>query len=535
MMSQPHQSRRSESDSCNQRLWMHSAAAAAFVATAAAASAAESSTATVAAAAPAATPFAASSSSSSSTAAAATTDAKFSFSARDTDLSVPLPSLKYPIVLVHGYLGYASLLRTPSGRDLLTSPVDGEPLLEYFGSVRRHLRKASDQGITVITPVNPPAASIAIRARKLRLALGLQSNKEKREAEAATGISGGGGDGDGVTESSLGTDHSQRTISASREAQSAASSHPPSGFSDDAPSQAEQATTSKVEFRNTAGDEGAGSGPSASSSSSEGGTSIILGGASINLDSYEGKFHLIAHSMGGLDCRYLIASLDRRGAYESDPQLARKRIASLTTIGSPHRGSPIADMVLDVIDVPLTFRSGSDHLASAWTWNKISQWIGAAVGVDVGGISNLSTEQMAGFNERVRDVEGVTYQSYAGYRRFKRISPWYLPAKWIARFGARHDHSDPASLCGPRGVYCAGGPNDGLVSVGSARWGRFAGVAPLDHLEQIGLGMLGDKHLPLYRQIVFGLKELEEREERQAADAIEAAEQRRQMEQPWQP
>ena len=508
------------------------------MATATAAGAVESSTATaVAAAAPHITAAAAPcSSSSSSSVADADAETPFAYSSRDTDLSVPLPSLKYPIVLVHGYLGYASLVRTPSGRNLLTSPVDGEPILEYFGSVRRHLRKLSNQGITVITPVNPPAASIAIRARKLRLALGLQSIKERREAEAAEGISGGRGGGDGVTETALGSDHSQRTVSASREAKSAASSHPPTGAGEETPSQ-QQAASNNVEFRNTGG--AAPSGDQSSSApnggGSGGGTSIILGGASINLDSYQGKFHLIAHSMGGLDCRYLIASLARRGAYESEPQLARKRIASLTTIGSPHRGSPIADMVLDVIDVPLTFRSGAEELRGAWTWNKISQRIGAAVGVDVTGISNLSTESMVGFNERVRDVDGVCYQSYAGHRRFKMLSPWYLPARWIRQFGERHEHNDPSNLCGPAGVHCAGGPNDGLVSVGSARWGRFKGVVPLDHLEQIGLGMLGDKHLPLYRQIVFALKEIEDREDAEAAAAKESAEQREEIEQPWQP
>src|SRR5713101_2070415 len=42
--------------------------------------------------------------------------------------------------------------------------------------------------------------------------------------------------------------------------------------------------------------------------------------------------HLIAHSMGGLDSRYLISRLDMA-----------PRVLSLTTIGTPHRGSPFAD------------------------------------------------------------------------------------------------------------------------------------------------------------------------------------------------
>ena len=42
--------------------------------------------------------------------------------------------------------------------------------------------------------------------------------------------------------------------------------------------------------------------------------------------------HIIAHSMGGLDARYMISRLDMAD-----------RVLSLTTIATPHRGSPFAD------------------------------------------------------------------------------------------------------------------------------------------------------------------------------------------------
>src|SRR5207245_1759279 len=44
------------------------------------------------------------------------------------------------------------------------------------------------------------------------------------------------------------------------------------------------------------------------------------------------RVHLFAHSMGGLDARYLISRLEMA-----------EQVASLTTIGTPHRGSPFAD------------------------------------------------------------------------------------------------------------------------------------------------------------------------------------------------
>jgi triacylglycerol lipase len=44
------------------------------------------------------------------------------------------------------------------------------------------------------------------------------------------------------------------------------------------------------------------------------------------------RVNVIAHSMGGLDARYAISRLGLDA-----------RVASLTTIGTPHRGTPIAD------------------------------------------------------------------------------------------------------------------------------------------------------------------------------------------------
>src|SRR5262245_25202212 len=49
------------------------------------------------------------------------------------------------------------------------------------------------------------------------------------------------------------------------------------------------------------------------------------------------KVHVLAHSMGGLDARHAITKVPGVSA----------RVATLVTIGTPHRGSPVADAVLD--------------------------------------------------------------------------------------------------------------------------------------------------------------------------------------------
>ncbi|HEX8203455.1 MAG TPA: alpha/beta fold hydrolase, partial [Isosphaeraceae bacterium] len=55
-------------------------------------------------------------------------------------------------------------------------------------------------------------------------------------------------------------------------------------------------------------------------------------GAQIRAAFPDEPVHIIAHSMGGLDARALLADAGWRG-----------RVLSLTTIGTPHRGSALAD------------------------------------------------------------------------------------------------------------------------------------------------------------------------------------------------
>ena len=56
-------------------------------------------------------------------------------------------------------------------------------------------------------------------------------------------------------------------------------------------------------------------------------------------DSNMDKVHIIGHSMGGLDARHMLYD-GRQDQFES-------KIASVTTIGTPHWGSSFADYVLE--------------------------------------------------------------------------------------------------------------------------------------------------------------------------------------------
>ncbi len=60
-----------------------------------------------------------------------------------------------------------------------------------------------------------------------------------------------------------------------------------------------------------------------------------------------GRFNIVAHSMGGLDARYALTTLG-----------LGDRVASLTTIGTPHRGTPLADLGISLLGGRWGARSG---------------------------------------------------------------------------------------------------------------------------------------------------------------------------------
>lgn len=146
------------------------------------------------------------------------------------------------------------------------------------------------------------------------------------------------------------------------------------------------------------------------------------------------RVHIIAHSMGGLDSRYMIARLGMED-----------RVRSLTTVGTPHRGSVFADWGVRRL------RRTAEPLLKFW-------------GVPTEAFHDLTTEACARFNERTPDVPGVRYYSVAGACPAELV-PW----PWWA-----------ATVLSPEA-----GPNDGVVSVASARYGEAAEVWDADHMNLV--------------------------------------------------
>jgi triacylglycerol lipase len=145
-----------------------------------------------------------------------------------------------------------------------------------------------------------------------------------------------------------------------------------------------------------------------------------------------GPFHIIGHSMGGLDARYMTTKLGME-----------TRVQSLTTIGTPHRGSTFADW-----GVPRLGRLLAPILRFLF--------------IPYQAFYDLMTDSCRRFNEDVPNIPGVRYFSVAGQCDRALIGPeWWLPYRLVQR---------------------AEGPNDGVVSVASATWGEHTDVWAGDHL-----------------------------------------------------
>ncbi|KAK6076156.1 triacylglycerol lipase [Seiridium cupressi] len=142
--------------------------------------------------------------------------------------------------------------------------------------------------------------------------------------------------------------------------------------------------------------------------------------------------NIVAHSMGGLDARYMISHLQPKNV----------DVRSLVTVATPHHGSAFADFVFDEI--------GEERLPRLYSFAR-------RLGVETGAFSQLTQKYMTqDFNPKTPDDPTVQYFSYgAMMNRPPLLSPFRTT--WQV-------------------VQNAEGPNDGLVSVESSQWGKYKGT-----------------------------------------------------------
>ena len=155
-----------------------------------------------------------------------------------------------------------------------------------------------------------------------------------------------------------------------------------------------------------------------------------------------GKVNIIAHSKGGLDSRCAISK------YGCAPY-----VASLTTINTPHRGCQFADYLLNKAPQGLKDAvAGKYNAALRKAGDKDPNFIEA--------VTDLTHSACMAFNEACPDSPDVYYQS--------------VGSNSVSALGGRF----PLNLS-YHFVKFFDGPNDGLVSTPSMKWGdSFTFVTP---------------------------------------------------------
>lgn len=161
------------------------------------------------------------------------------------------------------------------------------------------------------------------------------------------------------------------------------------------------------------------------------------------------KVNIIAHSMGGLDTRHML--FDFRNS-----RRLHEKVASLTTVSTPHWGSPFADWGID--NLP--------HVIP----------IAQKLGLCLNGLNDLRTDQCSLFNSdpEVTEFEKscedkILFQTFAGRQDYLGVFDALKLSYYI--------------------IEKAEGENDGLVSVKSAKWKNrfFKGfIENADHLNELG-------------------------------------------------
>jgi triacylglycerol lipase len=158
------------------------------------------------------------------------------------------------------------------------------------------------------------------------------------------------------------------------------------------------------------------------------------------------QVNIVAHSLGGLDARYLVSIMHST------------QVVSITTIGTPHRGTPLAD----------------------WGWAQTKShgfwyWVFYALGYDFElrrFLPEITTESMKVFNQKVPNQPEVQYFSVATRGHYgsgtMSLMLWF-PRHWLESQNNR----------------LAANGDDGLVPFDSQPWGKVLAERELDHLGQM--------------------------------------------------
>jgi triacylglycerol lipase len=191
--------------------------------------------------------------------------------------------------------------------------------------------------------------------------------------------------------------------------------------------------------------------------------------------------HVIAHSMGGLDTRQALAT-------NTD---FRQRIVTLVTIGTPHRGSKVANAVMKT--------AGPLLLA-------VPSFLKSTLHDNAGAIEELTTGFCEGFNQRTTDITGIRYIEVAGDK--SKTNAGFSFFELAARIGGLDDEVNDGVVAKssalrdlPGHLHLDDWPVDHVGEIG---WSKDS-LAPIDESVSTKLSPAAQQHLARYGDIVSRL------------------------------
>lgn len=198
--------------------------------------------------------------------------------------------------------------------------------------------------------------------------------------------------------------------------------------------------------------------------------------------------HIVAHSLGGLDSRYLASPAGLNQGH---------RIKSITTLATPHFGTPLAHYI------PRWLTYLASRLAHILMYLPLAEqeslFLRLVAEDNWTALEQLGPEYVCDeFNPRVVDSSLTTYHSYAA--DLSAVPPnfvSFLRARLIALWGVFDE------------------PHDGIVPTASCPWGCLIATLPCDHATIMGLRYVPllkspFNHLALFDEICDSLTALED-------------------------
>ena len=190
------------------------------------------------------------------------------------------------------------------------------------------------------------------------------------------------------------------------------------------------------------------------------------------------KVNIIAHSKGGLDCRY---AMEHFGISQY--------VASLTTINTPHRGCMFADHLLDKVPAKIQTKIAN-------TYNTTLLQLGDPAPDFMAAVQDLTSAHCTEFDANTPQPKGVFCQSIGSLlnKKSKGTFPFNISYPYVKQFD---------------------GANDGLVGEDSFQWSEnyqlvtIPGKRGVSHLDITDLSM---ENIPgfdvreFYVQLVSDLK-----------------------------